>query len=319
MIAARALALAAALAAFAACGPRDDASAEVAGELRALRLALRGNAVVDPDRAALQAAIAAVAQTQQQFAERQAAMQAELARWTQAVAQDAGSQRSAEAAAMAKRLAELDAELQQQKARQAELESVLRQTLDRAADRIDALLQRQSGGAPPVSAPTEGGTGSGPAQGPRAAESAAGPSPVGGAGFDLRIVWAAVAAWGVVTATYLLRGRPAGGAVAVASATADDGVPVSVIAPFTSLAQGAPGGPAVVAATTTLPPWERLAVPAPRAVAALASLASDPLVLRRPAPQLVTTDAGAEIRYWLAPNCGAAAHLRLRQRALAAS
>lgn len=279
---------------LAACAPSGADASEVAAELRALRLALASHGgATDPERAGLTAAIAAVGKTQHELAERQAALQAELRGWAQLVVQDAGNQRSAEAKALAARVAELDAELQQQKLRQSELEGVLRQTLDRAADRIDALLQRRDGG---TATPSAGGA----------------VAPVGGFVFDARLVWAAVAAAGVVTASYVLRGKPV--VVATAGPAADEGVSPEVIAPFTALADAAPAPPGSIVASL---PAAVLAVAPERAAAVMAILASDPLVLRRPAPTATAGAAGVEIRYWLAPACTPAAHLRLRQRVLA--
>lgn len=292
---------------LAACAPSGADASEVAAELRALRLALANQgAVSDPERAALSAAVAAVGKTQHELAERQAALQAELKGWAQLVAHDAGAQRSAEAKALAARVAELDAELQQQKVRQAELEAVLRQTLDRAADRIDALLQRRDGAA--VS-PAAGG--------PAGSAAKSDVTPVGGFAFDVRLLWAAVAAAGVVTASYVLRGKPVAlAATAGAADGAEDGVPPEAIAPFTALAEA---GPAVVAAAAgPAPPASEVLVVAPaQAAATLAALVAEPLVLRRPAPLAVAGAAGVEVRYWLAPACTPAARLRLRQRVLA--
>lgn len=296
VIAARATLALGAAAWLAACAPSGADASEVAAELRALRLALANHGgAVDPERAALQAAVAAVGKTQHELADRQAALQAELKGWAQFVAQDASSQRGAEAKALAARVAELDAELQQQKLRQAELEDVLRQTLDRAAERIDALLQRREG-APP-SPPAAGGA----------------VAPLGGLVFDMRLVWAAVAAAGVVTASYALRGKPVD-VPAPDVAADDDGVSPDVIAPFTTLADAgqAPAGGAAAA-----PPGCELLVVAPdRAAATLAALAAEPLVLRRPAPLATAGAAGVELRYWLAPSCTPAARMRLRQRVL---
>lgn len=287
---------------LAACAPSGADASEVAAELRALRLALASHGgATDPERAGLTAAIAAIGKTQHELAERQAALQAELRGWAQLVVQDAGNQRSAEAKALAARVAELDAELQQQKLRQSELEGVLRQTLDRAADRIDALLQRRDGG---TATPSAGGAAL-PAAGGAVA-------PVGGFVFDARLVWAAVAAAGVVTASYVLRGKPV--VVATAGPAADEGVSPEVIAPFTALADAAPAPPGSIVASL---PAAVLAVAPERAAAVMAILASDPLVLRRPAPTATAGAAGVEIRYWLAPACTPAAHLRLRQRVLA--
>jgi len=293
-----------------ACAPSGVDAGEVAAELRALRLALASHGGAnDPERAALQAAVAAVDKTQHELATRQAALQAELKVWEQLVAQDAGNQRSAEAKALAARVAELDAELQQQKLRQAEFEDVLRQTLDRAADRIDALLQRRDGAtAAPAAGPGPGG-GAMPAAG------AAG-APVGGFAFDVRVLWAAVAAAGIVTASYVLRGRP----VAVASAAgatdgAGEAVPLAIIAPLITHADA---GQPLAAGAASAPPGSGVLVVAPaRAAATLAALAAEPLVLRLPAPQATASAAGVEIRYWLGPACSPAAHQRLRQRALA--
>ncbi len=292
----------------AACAPSGADASEVAAELRALRLALANQgAASDPERAALSAAVAAVGKTQHELAERQAALQAELKGWAQLVAHDADAQRSAEAKALAARVAELDAELQQQKLRQAELEAVLRQTLDRAADRIDALLQRRDGA---TAAPAAGAGASGPAVGGAV-------TPVGGFAFDVRLLWAAVAAAGVVTASYVLRGKPVSlAATAGASDGADDGVPPEAIAPFTTLA--AAGQAVVAGAAGAAPPGCEVLVVAPaRATATLAALAAEPLVLRRPAPLAMAGAAGVEVRYWLAPACTPAARLRLRQRLLA--
>lgn len=295
----RLAALAVASAALAACNPPAGDAAEVAAELRALRLALadRGGAH-DPERAALHAAIAAAGKTQQDLVERQAALQAEVRNWSQLVAQESGSQRGAEAKALASRIAELDAELRQQQARQAELEAVLRQTLDRAAERIDALLQRREGASPPATA--AGGA----------------VAPVGGFAFDVRLVWAAVAAAGVVSASYVLRGRPHAVPTREATGGADEGVPAEAIAPFTALANEGVGMAAPAPAGA--PGCERLAVAPERAAAAMAVVVADPLVLRRPAPLLASGVEGLAISYWLAPACSPAAHQRLRQRAMSA-
>jgi hypothetical protein len=280
----------------AACGADKAAHDEVVGELRALRLALGRSTVADPDRAALQAAVASVAATQKQLAERQAAVQQELATWSQRIAAEGHGQRADEAKALAARVAELESELQKQAARQIELETVLKQTLDRAAERIDAILEPAAGK-------------------PAGAEPA---RPIGGGALDLRLLWGAVAACGVVVASFLLRGRPWTGSPSEMVAQADEGVPTACIAPFTALADAGGSlrdGETASAVDGGLPAGEeRVAVAAERLPAALAALAREPMVLRRPAPVADAAVAGAEVRFWLAPTCSPAERARLRRR-----
>lgn len=136
--------------AFAACSESaTSAPAEIAAELRAMRLALAARDTSPADVAALRARLAALAEMQRTSEARQAELQRELAAWTQKIASEADAARTAEVRRLQARLDELAAELQQQRMRQRELEGEVLQGLDRATKQLDGMLERA---APPVGA-----------------------------------------------------------------------------------------------------------------------------------------------------------------------
>ena len=155
MIAWRALCLGAIALAFAACGEStSSAPAEIAAELRAMRLALAARDTSPVGVEALRARLVALAEMQRTSEARQAELQRELAAWTQKLANEADAARAAEVRQLRARFDELDAALQQQRVRQSELEHELLQGLDRATKQLDGMLDRA---IPPAGAePGEG-------------------------------------------------------------------------------------------------------------------------------------------------------------------
>lgn len=143
MTARRARCLGAIALAFAACGEStSSASAEIASELRAMRLALPARDTSPVGGEALRARLVALAEMQRTSEARQAELQRELAAWTQKLASEADAARAAEVRQLRARLDELDAALQQQRVRQSELEDELLQGLDRATKQLDGMLDR---------------------------------------------------------------------------------------------------------------------------------------------------------------------------------
>jgi hypothetical protein len=141
--------------AFAACGEStSSAPAEIAAELRAMRLALAARDTSPVGVEALRARLVALAEMQRTSEARQAELQRELAAWTQKLANEADAARAAEVRQLRARFDELDAALQQQRVRQSELEHELLQGLDRATKQLDGMLDRA---IPPAGAePGEG-------------------------------------------------------------------------------------------------------------------------------------------------------------------
>lgn len=183
----------------AACSEASPSAAEeVAGELRALRMALAqqrhavGSAsseMVDAQTALapLRAALEALAASQRELAERQVALTQEMQRWSQLLVESVAGARADEAKAMAKRLGEFEARLKEQDSRHHEVEALLQGALERTADQLDAFLKRletiapvrrTDGGAVDALAPPGAGNAPGNASG-----NASGNSPSGtGAG-----------------------------------------------------------------------------------------------------------------------------------------
>lgn len=131
------------------------AQLEIAGELRALRLAL---AARQPDAAAAPAAIErseisaaltplrdvldGLGAAQRELAARQATLTQELGRWTQLLVATTSEQRAAEARDLTARLAQLEESMAAQDVRHREVEALLQGALDRTADRLEDFLQR---------------------------------------------------------------------------------------------------------------------------------------------------------------------------------
>jgi hypothetical protein len=148
----------------AACSDATPSAAdEIAGELRALRLALaqqparasetRPQEVVDLQAALqpLRGALEGLAASQRELAERQVALAQELQRWSQLLVDSVTGARADEARVMAKKLQEFEAQLKSQDARHREVEALIQGALDHTADRLDDFLKRLQ--SPPANAP----------------------------------------------------------------------------------------------------------------------------------------------------------------------
>lgn len=214
----------AAFAGLAACtdaGP--SAAEEVAGEIRALRLLLAQQARtasapsspgesldVQAALAPLQSAMTALAGSQRELADRQAALTQEMQRWSQLLVESVGAARADEAKAMAAKLHELEQSLKSQDARHREVETLIQGALDRTADRLEDFLQRLPGATPPRSG---GGGSAAPGTTPAATgggmddpQQAAGGSPlVRSPQNAMRWWWLVLTGLGAVVATFFLR------------------------------------------------------------------------------------------------------------------
>jgi hypothetical protein len=336
--------------ALAACGeasPRADA--EVAAELRALRLALAAREQATSGVDALRGQLAALVAAQRGAEARQAELQRELAAWGQRVAATDDANRAAEARLLRERLDELDLALQQQRARQRELEDSLLHGIDRAATRIDGMLERLA----PAAGAAAGQPGAGAVD---AAGNAAKPATrtepddrkVGGDGLDAaangatparrgaqaagsartQSLWLALAAVGAMSAWWWIR-REVVGARQLRAAGPHDGVAVDNIATFERLAASPTTSPGSrgdagtdAAGRTGAPELGDAQLGAPEVLTGgtaecarwHAALAAEPLVLREPPPVVETAGGRCAVRYWLRPDASAAARLRLRLR-----
>lgn len=180
---------------FGACSDSaTDGSREVAGELRALRLAMQQAAPATPgsgiDRHQIGAALeplrevmTALGQEQRELQARQLTLTQELQRWSQLLAQTATGAARGESEALTARLQTLEATLKAQDERHRQVEELLGRALDRTADRLDEFLHRLGADA---AAPVDGGkaavpagTGGEPAPAPGTAERTA-PAPKAG-------------------------------------------------------------------------------------------------------------------------------------------
>jgi hypothetical protein len=328
----------AALIAFSACGERSSLGAEeVAGELRALRLAMAARSEGAAGSDALRGQLVALAAAQRATEARQAELQRDLASWLQAAAGDASARRAEEARQLQQRLDDLELALRQQRDRQRALEDALLQGIERAGQRIDGMLDRLAplpSAAPvgaegagsatdatavPAKAPEPASAGA-PAGGKVQADAAAPDAAAGGAASAatarVRAVWVGLAALGAISASWWIR-REVLAARRERVRGPSEGVPTDSIAAFEALAAAAAGALAT--------PQPRDAGPgAPEALAGrpgdvsrwLVALAAEPAVLREPPPQAICADGRGEVRYWLRPDTSAAARLRLRLRLL---
>jgi hypothetical protein len=159
------------LTALAACNQgSDDASIEVAAELRALRLTLqqaRPAPAVEKGQfaealAPLRDVLDRLVAEQKELHTRQLTLTEELQRWSQLLAQQVTGQSRADSEALLARLQQLEAALQAQDARHREVENLLGGALDRTADRLEDFLQRlparpgQPGGGAAETKPPDG-------------------------------------------------------------------------------------------------------------------------------------------------------------------
>ncbi len=147
-----------------------SASEEVAGELRALRLALaaRPAAVSSPTdsraevataMAPLREGLTAMTAAQGEQAARQLALAQEMQRWQQLLVEAVGASRADETKAQAERLAALEQQLREQDARHKEVEALLLRALDQTSDRLEQFLQRLQGLTPEPPLPSPPGNG----------------------------------------------------------------------------------------------------------------------------------------------------------------
>lgn len=153
-LALRRVGLVAALGLVSCSDPGIDAAAEVAAELRSLRIMLQANggqAVAAPavDRAQitnalspLREALGGLAADQKELQSRQLVLTQELQRWSQLLAQNVTSQAHTEVEALVARLQQLEATLKAQDQRHREVEALLGGALDRTADKLEDFLKR---------------------------------------------------------------------------------------------------------------------------------------------------------------------------------
>lgn len=153
--------------------PPVDSSADVAAELRALRLTLQSTPrpVVDPGQVTtalspLRETLTALVREQGELRERQLQLTQELQRWA-TTAPAATAAPKGEVEALAARLQQLEAALQAQAARHREVEAMLGDALDKTSERLDDFLRRL--GSPPTpklpDKPGEGGASPAPVPG----------------------------------------------------------------------------------------------------------------------------------------------------------
>jgi len=167
---------------------------EVAGELRALRLALASSprpgtvsapadarAEVATAMAPLREGLGALTAAQRDQAERQLVLAQEMQRWQQLLVEAIGASRADEAKAQAQRLATLEQQLREQDARHREVEALLQRALDHTSDRLEQFLQRLQGLTPEPPAPPS------PANGRAADPSPAAPAGAGNAPGERRV------------------------------------------------------------------------------------------------------------------------------------
>ncbi|MCY2956864.1 MAG: hypothetical protein NT107_07515 [Planctomycetota bacterium] len=141
------------LLAFASCDapPEEDSSAQVAAELRALRMMMVESPSQKQDAASAKALILALAplrdavqtlvheQGEQQ--QRQVMLGEELTRWTHFVVQNQATAANEQTAQLTARIKELGAEIKAQELRHKEVEAVVQKALDATATKLDAWLQ----------------------------------------------------------------------------------------------------------------------------------------------------------------------------------
>lgn len=161
----------------ASCSPAPTSElADVAGELRAMRLQLRSASTAGPDvatgvanaMAPLREVLQGIVATQREQERRQMQLAQEVQRWGHLVAESLAPAKGEEARAVAARLQELEQKLKEQDERHHEVEELLGTALDRASEQLDRFLRRlpvptsaeeppraAEGGAVPV-APTPG-------------------------------------------------------------------------------------------------------------------------------------------------------------------
>lgn len=179
------LAMVAALLWLVACSPAPQSEhADVAGELRALRLQLRAGSTAGPDvatgvanaMAPLREVLQGIVATQREQERRQLQLAQEVQRWGHLVAESLAPAQGEEARLVAARLQELEQKLKVQDERHQQVEQLLGTALDRASEQLDQFLRRlpvpaageappgaAEGGAAPL-APTQGGVASPPRQ-----------------------------------------------------------------------------------------------------------------------------------------------------------
>lgn len=169
-----------------ACSPAPQSElADVAGELRALRLQLRtATTTAGPDvatgvanaMAPLREVLKDIVATQQEQERRQLQLTQEVQRWGHLVAESLAPAQGEEARLVATRLQELEQKLREQDERHRQVEALLGTALDRASEQLDQFLRRlavpAAGNAPPGAAeggpapvaPSQGNVGSPPGQ-----------------------------------------------------------------------------------------------------------------------------------------------------------
>lgn len=155
---------------LAACSPAPQSDlAEVAGELRALRVQLRATTPASPDvgtgvanaMAPLREALQGIVATQQELERRQLQLTQEMQRWGHLVAQSLAPAQGEEARLVAARLQELEQKLKDQDERHRQVEQLLGGALDRASEQLDQFLRRLA--VPPPVEAQPGAAESGPA------------------------------------------------------------------------------------------------------------------------------------------------------------
>ncbi|MBL8737349.1 MAG: hypothetical protein JNL12_13045 [Planctomycetes bacterium] len=153
---------------FAACSPAPQSElADVALELRALRLQLRATGTAGPDvatgvadaMAPLREVLQGIVATQREQERRQLQLAQEVQRWGHLVAESLAPAKGEEARAVAARLQELEQKLKEQDERHQKVEELVGTALDRASEQLDRFLRRLPVPAPVEAAPeaTEGG------------------------------------------------------------------------------------------------------------------------------------------------------------------
>lgn len=153
---------------FAACSPAPQSDlADVALELRALRLQLRAAGTAGPDvatgvadaMAPLREVLQGIVATQREQERRQLQLAQEVQRWGHLVAESLAPAKGEEARAVAARLQELEQKLKEQDERHQKVEELVGTALDRASEQLDRFLRRLPVPAAVEAAPeaTEGG------------------------------------------------------------------------------------------------------------------------------------------------------------------
>jgi hypothetical protein len=338
--------------ALAACDgpPADDGNAAVASELRALRLQLQNAPASAPAfdakalgeaLAPLRDAVTALVQEQGTMQSRQQALAEELGRWAALAANPPSADQRQQIAALQARLGELETTMRAQDARHREVEAMVQKALDGTTARLEAFLHtlEQMHGAP---APGAGRSGNdagraGPPGGEPRRSAMLSPQH---RGWLFAVLAAGLGALGVLAWRLTRAPVLAGAAAPHARGPVVDAGAEEMWAAAQLLGEAVDDPRALPIALEPAAPQhppreaprrnERHADGPPRRIVLLTAadrqrarlraqttLAADPRVLRRPAPEIRDTAVGLEVEFALLPDLtpGEIEHVQAQVRA----